>query len=79
MIMVARRRLHFKEGKSNIIYFKLSQEVAASREGGSNAAVSFFHNNKSRRTGAMHQHSINSGEQDKRNQLYIDVRTDRDE
>lgn len=68
--MVARRRLHFKEGKSNIIYFKLSQEVAA---------VVLFHNNKSRRTGATQQHRINSGEQDKHNQLYTDVRMDRNE
>lgn len=77
--MVARRRLHFKEGKSNIICSKLSREVTARRVERQDIMQQSFSFTMTNRTRAMQQHTINSGKQDKHNQLNIDVRTDREE
>lgn len=79
MIMVARRKLHFKEGKSNIICSKLSQEVTARRVDIQDIMQQSFSFIMTNRTGAVQQQRINSGKQDKHNQLNIDVRMDRDE
>jgi len=62
MIMVARRILHFKEGKSNIICSELSQEVTArgvERQYLMQQSFSFIMTNR------MQQRRKNSGQQDK--------------